>query len=250
MSGAIWRGVLCTLLVGGSGCGLALDLDPPDEREAGVLDAGDSLDGGIDSSVGPVDDAGARDAGDASAALDAGRVVDDAGERDAGSRDGGAATCTSSRECGTLELCQRAPGQCYGRGTCVVRPAACADAEPVCGCDWEEHASRCDALSSGVNTMHEGACPTRVFEREWCALVPMAPEDPAGCRGCFDDADCPGTLAPICVASSCHAGGEGICAFAVGIGDCFDARQCRDTETCVGSVIDVCPSVTGRCVAR
>lgn len=230
------------------GCGLVLDLDPPDPTE---VDAGSQT---RDAAVDP-DDAGALDGAiemDASAGRDGGPsdAGHDAAPPDASpAPDAGGATCASALDCSPAEHCARPPGRCFGPGECRARPLACPDvADPVCGCDWSEHANPCEASAAGTGVMQAGACPTRTFDTEWCDREPAAPSEPAGCARCFDDRDC-GGLAPICVASACVAGGEGLCALGPPpLGDCYDERQCRPDERCAGAVIDVCPPRQGVCV--
>lgn len=242
------------LLLALPGCGLVLDVDPPDPQG---LDAGARIDGGLDAGVDPHEDAGGmdgaieidadlrRDAGSADAAIarDAIVVVDAVVAIDA------ASPCRSALDCADAEYCARPAGSCYGEGECRMRPIGCPDVfAPVCGCDWEEYGNACEANARGSNVMQDGDCPLPMFGTEWCALVPMAASDPGGCLRCFDDADCVGGLAPICVGSSCRAGGEGICALGPPpIGDCYDARQCRASEVCVGGVTDACLPRQGRC---
>lgn len=244
------------LLLGASlmllgGCGLALDFDPPDlqRADAGDIDGGrDGHDGGSDASVDPGGDGGASDgAVPIDAAHDAGDGARDSG-LDTGVLDAGVVVpCRTSSDCAVTEHCARLLGRCYGEGVCRPRPTACPDvADPVCGCDWESYGNPCEASGAGMNVMQRGACPPRL--REWCALPVLAPAD-EGCGRCFDDEDC-GAVFPFCVASACMPGGEGVCAGNPGLGRCHDARQCRETESCVGSVSDVCLPMDGRCVER
>jgi len=244
VAGNAW--ILTPLML--TGCGLVLDLDPPDRasldaavRDAGTRDAGGLLDaavrdGGMRDARG-LRDAAARDGG---ARDDAGRV------RDASLGDAGL-DCRSSLDCPAGAYCARPRGVCHGPGTCTAMPAACPDiADPVCGCDWAMHGNPCDAASRGVNVMQDDACPSISAGGHWCGLVPSG-SDPEGCRFCFDDADCTGGLATICVASSCESGVPGTCAFTPPLGSCYDDRQCRETERCDGASNEVCPARQGRC---
>lgn len=241
------------------GCGLVLDLQPPEVKTdgaAGAMDAGVSPDGGArrdgGRDAGP-GDAGVRaDAGEDAGeiALDGGAVVD-ARVVDAGAADGGSVPCTSNAQCGPGFFCQRGERRCFGEGRCAPMPTDCpAVFDPVCGCDWSVYDNPCSAHRNGVGVrVRDGACPAGTAEGEWCDLAPTAPTTPGGCARCFDDRDC-GGLFPFCVASSCVAGGEGICAGDPGGGYCHDQRFCRSTERCEGAVSDVCLPVQGRCVTR
>jgi hypothetical protein len=237
------------------GCGLVLDVDPPDpqrvdgggmdagvdpEQDAAVIDAG-AMDAEARSDAS--DPADATTPADALVAIDARVVVDATIAVDATTL-----RCRTSSDCAEREYCARPRGTCYGEGDCVPIPTGCPDVvDPVCGCDWEAYGNPCEAATRGSNVMQGGACPLRMFGTEWCSLSPMAAPHPAGCARCFDDGDC-GGLAPICVGSSCRPGGEGLCALGPPpAGDCYDGRQCRDTEHCVGSAIDVCLPLQGVC---
>ena len=236
IAGHAW--ILSLLL---AGCGLVLDLDPssPSSLDAAVRDAG-TRDAGSMSDAAARDGGGTRDGGTRDGGSDAGQL------RDASMFDAGF-DCRSSLDCGAGAYCARPRGVCHGPGSCTAMPAACPDiADPVCGCDWAMHGNPCDAASRGVNVMQDHACPSISAGGHWCGLVPSG-SDPDGCRFCFDDADCTGGLAPICVASSCASGVPGSCAFTAPLGSCYDDRQCRETERCEGASNDACPARQGRC---
>ena len=238
------------------GCGLVLDLDPPDPDGGEVqrFDAG--LDGGSHMDAGPHDAGGASDAsveGDASISPDDGSIMvfDATSPRDAtvGPADAGPRPCTSHDDCGATHLCRRAPGTCYGPGECAPRPAMCPDVvAPVCGCDWHLYDNACEAEAAGANVMRSGSCPSPTAD--WCPRTVAAAPGP-GCTRCFDDRDCNMLpLAPYCVSSSCTEGGEGYCALGpLARPECWDARQCRLGERCAGARYDSCelPVRSGRC---
>lgn len=227
-----------------SGCGLVLDLAPEDP----TTDSGrhDGRDAGRD--------AGSADAGWADGGTDAGTNRRDGGhEVDAGladaGHDAGAEPCRSSLDCADGFYCRRSERLCYGEGTCAPRPTECPDAfDPRCGCDFVLYDNACEAARAGVNVLRELACPVTGSTGEWCDREPSG-SDPAGCARCFDDSDCRGSLIEHCVSASCELGVPGVCSFMVGDGFCFDQRQCRAGERCVGAVIDVCPPQDGHCRA-
>ncbi|MDQ3032637.1 MAG: hypothetical protein M3Y87_09490 [Myxococcota bacterium] len=249
----------CLLAIGGcvvGGCGLALDLDPPDLQgaDASARDGGRELDGGFDAAIDPDRDGGTSDGGTSDASVRADAAVDASrdGGSDAGHADAGTGiACRTSSDCVPLiEHCSRPRGSCFGEGVCRLRATACVGvvAEPVCGCDWEQYSSPCEASRRGTSVMQGGVCPMAILAGEWCALRPMA-DAVGGCARCFDDADC-GAFFPICVASACAVGGEGLCAGDPGLSGCHDGRQCDGGEICLGSVSDVCIPMDGRCGPR
>ncbi len=68
-------------------------------------------------------------------------------------------SCSSARECGDDELCQKPIGDCAGAGRCQPRPEICtALFDPVCGCDGKTFSNGCNAARSGVNVAHGGEC--------------------------------------------------------------------------------------------
>lgn len=241
------------LLATPSGCGLVLDLQPGDP------DAGAGMDAGPPRDAGRRHDAGTRDAGEPE---DGGAPRVDAAGPDAGPGNGGPGTvdasradagppagdpCTTNGDCDPGFWCQRDGRRCFGEGRCARRPMRCFEIyAPVCGCDWVIYDNACTAQSNGVGVQSVDACPVESLGGEWCDRVPTAPSV-GGCARCFDNLDC-GGLFPYCVASSCVAGGEGICAGNPGDGYCHDQRFCDDAERCEGAVSDVCLPVQGRCV--
>ena len=69
--------------------------------------------------------------------------------------------------CAADEYCDWAKDSCGGptpvpdsdRGTCSPQPESCdAPLVPVCGCDGETYASRCEAAAAGVDAYAFGAC--------------------------------------------------------------------------------------------
>lgn len=45
-------------------------------------------------------------------------------------------------------------------GVCTSKPEVCPMIyAPVCGCDGQTYSNNCTAAASGVNIVHEGACP-------------------------------------------------------------------------------------------
>lgn len=141
------------------GCGLLLDLDPPDPDVR--LDGG-GMDGGRR-------DGGSRDGGST-----------DGGQTDGGPTDGGqtAPECELDVDCGVEEACRGA--RCdEGRCVQVARVAQGCDDGVFCnGLD------RCGA--DGECSVHGG---------DPCPGASVCDEDAARCTGCASDADCPGAEA-------------------------------------------------------
>ena len=81
----------------------------------------------------------------------------DGGVADGGPNTGG---CSTNRDCGPMEFCGKALGDCAGTGMCARRPDFCtALYDPVCGCDGRTHSNGCMAANAGVSVASVGECP-------------------------------------------------------------------------------------------
>ncbi len=72
-----------------------------------------------------------------------------------------AVACSSNADCGSLEYCVKAAGQCGASGTCQARGINlfCSNLyQPVCGCDGQTYANTCWAAKAGASIDHKGAC--------------------------------------------------------------------------------------------
>ncbi len=111
--------------------------------------------------------------------------------------------CTKSADCGTGMVCQRAG--CSTTGACVFLPASCSSvgASPVCGCDGNNYASKCEALVADVGVKSDWACgqaPNNVFQTP--CQEGVAGSCPAGkyCNGpCAGEGLCTSLNSPMCL---------------------------------------------------
>lgn len=182
----------------GSGCGVALDFDPPDPdlgsgvgvdaggprpdlgaRDSGAasdlgpppVDGGSMRDGGMSTEAGS-GDAGTSDggmsfeAGGGEAGTSDGGVSLEGGAIEAGTGDaGGVRSCFTNTDCRitAMEFCQLPDGVCGGSGVCAVRPGGCtALFAPVCGCDDNDYSNPCLAHAAGTNVAFSAMCGTFV----------------------------------------------------------------------------------------
>lgn len=226
------------ILVCAGGCGLTLDLLPPDpDGGVGGMDARVSRDGGErDARV--AEDA-SMDAASLDAAPDASRDADVVTpDADVLPADGGP-TPDCAETCPDSHVCDFGLGRCFGDAVCLERPAGCPDRfAPVCGCDRNTYSNACEARAAGTSVASEGECPDFVRAGE-CAMTPPPQTEP-GCLPCFDDRDCT-PAAPQCVASVCAPGGSGFCRFEGSRRDCYYDYECPDTERCRGPEVTGCP---------
>lgn len=231
-----------------AGCGLTLDLDPPDP-DAGPFDAGARSDAavGMDAAI----DAGSDGGGGTldGAAPDAPEEIDATPPVDATVLDASTLCpmvpggCYTNAECGDGSYCERPAGQCLGVGTCRSDDPTCP-AEPVCGCDGQTWGSPCLAARAGISVAYGGPCRgDTAGNDDWCTASTTPRRDNRPCPSdlsvCFDDDDCGGVF-PVCLgASGCDPGDEGICWGNPGSGRCYRDIDCSAGETCSGADINL-----------
>lgn len=224
------------------GCGLTLDLEPPDQRpDAALGDFGVPKDEGVgDGFVFPEDLGAERDLAmsEPDLGVDAGRPADMNVTR----------TCADG--CRDTEYCETTLRVCLAtEGTCAPRPpeAECVGMleTPVCGCDYRNYRNDCMAAANGVTVAFLGPCPG-ADEDDWCELMPP-PSTVDGCYPCYDDDDCMEltTTAFECVGSTCSPSGAGRCAFTLSPGDCYYDQDCRAGERCDGAELFGCGDPRG-----
>jgi hypothetical protein len=230
-----------------AGCGLTLDLEPPEQRpDAAVSDFGVPKDhGGADAIVAPDNLGGPRDLGhvDLGTEPDLGRALD------GGSDLGVVRRCEDG--CLDTEFCETTLRVCLGtEGTCQPRPSE-ADClgdpeQPVCGCDHRTYRNDCAAAAAGVVVALLDVCPDFGDDDDWCDLEPPA-ATVDGCVPCYDDADCMErtTTAFECVGSTCSAAGVGRCAFNLPLGRCYYDHDCEPDETCEDAILHGCEDAAG-----
>jgi len=232
-----------------AGCGLTLDLEPPEQRpDAALSDFGVPVDQGKEDSflppdedLGVVPDQGPADFG---TEPDLGREAD--GGMDLGVERTCADGCLESEYCETtLRVCLETEGVCRPRPSeesCLGDPE-----EPVCGCDYQTYRNDCAAEAAGVVVALLDACPS--FEdptEDWCELDPPT-STVDGCFPCYDDADCMDLTANAfeCVGSTCSTAGPGRCAFTLPLGLCYYDHDCEPDETCEGAILYGCGDPAG-----
>lgn len=67
--------------------------------------------------------------------------------------------CGSNEECGDGYFCEKAIGDCEGKGVCRPATNPCTrDYRPVCGCDNITHGNTCTAHGARSSIKYEGEC--------------------------------------------------------------------------------------------
>ena len=90
-------------------------------------------------------------------------------------------TCTSSTECGAMEYCAKAAGDCEGEGACELLPDLCTPTwDPVCGCDGATHYNACMAAAASINVDYAGECAMPI-EPSGFRLIDLAFAEPTLC---------------------------------------------------------------------
>jgi hypothetical protein len=118
--------------------------------------------------------------------------------------------CTSSDCCKDGFFCAKADGDCDGAGVCQERPVGCdQDFNPVCGCDGQTYANRCEANAAGVNVSHEGECggPPRCSTNFDCPLDSYCAKKAGDCDG-IGSCEVRGLICPLIFAPVCGCDGQ------------------------------------------
>jgi len=88
--------------------------------------------------------------------------------------------CTTNDKCPASAYCAKRAGVCDAQGVCRRRGDLCPlYIDPVCGCDGRTYGNACEAVVSGVNVAHHGACEDRYCdivtpcgEGQFCEMPP------------------------------------------------------------------------------
>lgn len=122
-------------------------------------------------------------------------------------------SCGEERPCPLGAFCDIPNDRCAGHGQCVPTPELCTrEFAPVCGCDDETYANRCEANRAGVNVAHGGEC-LRELEicggvaeltcgpDEYCATslgACLLPDATGECAPRPEQCACPLVIDPVC----------------------------------------------------
>lgn len=258
--------LIATILL--AGCGLTLDLDPPDQgMDAGPpedFDAGDppveeDAGEGMDAAIDADTDGGGVVVLDAETSFDGPTPVDaDVMPGDANVLVDAAracvitaSTCYSNANCPGEEICLRPRRSCLGPGTCQRPGSGCAP-EPVCGCNGNTYQSPCDAHRAGVSVAYAGPClgDASVMD-DWCIGASPSRANrlcDSTLPACFDDADCGLALFTTCVgATGCSPGQEGYCYGPGSAGECLRDSECSGARTCTDVDVSLVTPGYGSC---
>ena len=160
-------------------------------------------------------------------------------------------SCASNDQCARDNYCDKAEGDCDGKGQCAERPLGCPEIwDPVCGCDGVTYSNKCEAAAAGINIDYAGECSITSL----CKSNTDCPRDnycdkaDGDCDGvgqCSErPADCPETFAPAPVcgcdgktySDECEAAAAGINVAYAGecsvTSPCTENAQCHDGSYC------------------
>jgi hypothetical protein len=173
-------------------------------------------------------------------------------------------TCLNNSDCGSVEFCAKAPGDCDGIGECTQRPDSCPIMIlPVCGCDEMDYANACYANQDGVNVDYTGPCIISCDDGDPCTVdtfdsasgqcthTPKQCDDGLFCNGIEtcepSTGDCVAVSACQPFIDGCVTRGATCDEFNNVCVDFADDSLCDDSDP---STTDTCDPKSGQCVNK
>jgi hypothetical protein len=167
--------------------------------------------------------------------------------------------CGSNADCAADSFCDKAVGDCGGRGVCRARPRVCPLVfRPVCGCDGSTYGNSCEAAAAGVSVAHEGECVpgedcTSNSDCRQGFFCAKAEGDCGGFGSCRElPTACPDVFDPVCgcdgqsYSNACDAAAAGV--NVAHRDECVPAEVCQVNEDCPEG--SYCAKADGNCDGR